>query len=75
MTPMCTSQQYGNTYRRQAKVLFTLSEDTNLEKHLRLLPFWLLWRLWKGRNKMVFSRKLIDIIETLRRAQSVTKYG
>lgn len=40
------------------KIRFCLriSKDTTLEKHTRYLPFWIMWRLWKSKNNMVFNR-------------------
>lgn len=47
--------------------------DGTLEKHIRYLPFWIMWRSWKSRNNMVFNRKADTIADTLRNAIEDTK--
>ena len=37
--------------------------------HMQDLPFWLLWRLWKSRNTLIFQQKEIDWRSLLRYAR------
>ncbi|XP_010462877.1 PREDICTED: uncharacterized protein LOC104743503 [Camelina sativa] len=39
------------------RYLIRLHHDTKAEPIKRFLPFWVLWRLWKSRNDLVFNKK------------------
>lgn len=55
------------------RMLFKLHKDPGLERSLALLPFWVMWRMWKSRNSLVFNSKQIEPFETINRARADTK--
>lgn len=53
--------------------LLTITKETAIVTHTHYIPFWIMWRLWKSQNDMVFNCRLIDTTETLKRATEDTK--
>ena len=37
-------------------------------RHMANLPFWLLWRIWKNRNMLIFQQKYVDGRQVLQQA-------
>lgn len=44
--------------------IFTIDKDTTVSLHSRYIPLWIMWRLWKTRNDLVFNRISIDLGES-----------
>ncbi|XP_024004928.1 uncharacterized protein LOC112082067 [Eutrema salsugineum] len=40
------------------KTLLDFQSATGLTEYQRLHPFWLMWRLWKSRNNLIFKKKI-----------------
>jgi len=40
--------------------LFELHKVQNIPLSNRLLPFWMMWRIWKSRNAFLFQKKNYD---------------
>lgn len=53
--------------------LFTIHNDEQISRNTRFLPFWIMWRLWKARNALVFNRKATTTVDTVIHAVSDTK--
>lgn len=58
----------NTTLEEKLRYLFLQHKNKDVEHSLRYLPFWIMWRLWKSRNDMVFNHKTMDSTETLNRA-------
>ncbi|XP_010468701.1 PREDICTED: uncharacterized protein LOC104748809 [Camelina sativa] len=50
--------------------LLSLYKDSSLSLEQKLLPFWLIWNIWKGRNNFVFNNKEEDHQQTLSQAKA-----
>lgn len=50
--------------------LFQLNHMTEVQK---LLPFWLLWRIWKSRNNLVFNNYRESVSKIVTQARAETK--
>lgn len=55
----------------EVKLLFILNmtNDNNIPRNVRLLPIWLLWRIWKGRNELLYAKNDLSDQTTFSRAQ------
>lgn len=53
--------------------ILNLSQDNRLTTVQKFLPFWLLWRLWKSRNNLVFNNYREDASKIVLQAQADTK--
>jgi len=61
------------TMKNKVRYLLTLHEDTKVETTGRLLPFWLMWRIWKSRNDLVFNKRAKDTTDIVKQASLDTK--
>ncbi|KAG7567314.1 Reverse transcriptase zinc-binding domain [Arabidopsis thaliana x Arabidopsis arenosa] len=61
------------TIEDKLRQLFKINNDGHINRSTRFLPFWIMWRLWKGRNNLVFNRKAITTMETVNQAATDTK--
>ncbi|XP_018453427.1 uncharacterized protein LOC108824488 [Raphanus sativus] len=55
------------------KLTAIIQQVPTLPDHLRHLPWWILWRIWKCRNKMLFQNQTIHWRSTLQAAYFDTK--
>lgn len=49
-----------------------MGEDIRIVKHIRLLPYWLLWHIWKGQNEMIFNKKAFTHDDIFKKAKHDT---
>lgn len=61
------------TVEEKFRYLFNHFNDIHIPKITRSLPFWLMWRIWKSRNDLIFNRKSITQSDTLNQAINDTK--
>lgn len=60
----------NGTLEDKLKFVFNITSDTSLTDETRLLPLWIMWRLWKSRNDLLFSSTDIMDVTTVDKAQS-----
>lgn len=64
----------GNkTFEEKLHILLKLHDNSNIATVSRYLPIWLLWRIWKSRNDLIFNRKVIPTKDIVEKALSDTK--
>ncbi|KAG7587712.1 Reverse transcriptase zinc-binding domain [Arabidopsis suecica] len=51
-------------------LLLSLTTNQTLQDDQKLLPFWLLWRIWKSRNNFVFNKARESATKTVLKAQA-----
>ncbi|EFH41781.1 hypothetical protein ARALYDRAFT_917523 [Arabidopsis lyrata subsp. lyrata] len=45
-------------FEGKIRFLLDLHDNKHIDKVCRYLPFWLLWRIWKTRNDLIFNHKV-----------------
>ena len=56
----------SSTVEEKIEACLQCSLSIRLSSHMHDLPFWLLWRLWKSRNILIFQQKEISWSRLLR---------
>ncbi|KAG2329757.1 hypothetical protein Bca52824_000937 [Brassica carinata] len=65
--PSFTDQ--GTNMLDKLKLLFDYLNDDRIPKEQRLLPVWIVWRLWKSRNEVLFSNKVNNTQDVITKAR------
>jgi len=55
------------------RYLFKVHNDDKVDELSRYLLFWIMWRLWKGRNALVFNKNVISAREIIQLATTDTQ--
>lgn len=55
------------------RFLISINQEQGIEETTRLLPFYIMWHLWKCRNELIFNLQNIEVTATLQRAISDAK--
>ena len=58
---------------QENKLGLLLHQDSTIPNQLKQLPWWILWCIWKCRNKTVFQQKLTHLRHSLQAAYYDTK--
>lgn len=45
----------------ESKLEIIFQQSSTMLNHLQHLPWWILWRIWKTRNKLMFQQKLYSL--------------
>ncbi|XP_010513002.1 PREDICTED: uncharacterized protein LOC104788940 [Camelina sativa] len=61
------------TIEDKLRYLFQLHQDNTIGLIHRYAPFWLMWRIWKSRNDLVFNYRLIEITDIAKNALTDTE--
>lgn len=62
------SQSMGDLIEK-LRIILNHSTNKSLPREQRLLPIWIMWRLWKCRNDLIFNQKLFSAKEVVDKAQ------
>jgi len=63
----------NNTMEDKVRHILGMYEDTKVEISRRCLPFWLMWRIWKSRNDLVFNKRATDMADIIKQTILDTK--
>lgn len=61
------------TIEEKLRYIFQIHNNAQVEQVTRYLPLWLMWRIWKSRNDLVFNRRTTSHQETVKQATTDTK--
>ena len=70
-----TSQLCDNGIPPEEKlrIIFQMHNDSRVDRVTRFMPFWLMWRIWKSRNDLVFNHTRTEFQTTVEMALNDTK--
>lgn len=54
--PILQAHQFSNDVEDNINYIIDLYQNPTLTINQKLIPIWLLWRIWKARNKLVFKK-------------------
>ncbi|CAA7016992.1 unnamed protein product [Microthlaspi erraticum] len=53
----------NSTLEENISLMFQINHSTALRTEDRFLPFWVVWRIWKSRNELLFTQKQVQAME------------